>query len=296
MTDKWSSKSAASRFKHNIFYFLIKLGGRYAAYALLFFVVLFYTLVPKWRRKAYPYIERRFPAAKGFAKIKHVFRLNMTFGRVLVDRAVLGITGSINILSSQADQDLCRELHAKGKGLIIITAHAGCWQSAMSTFDFMAGEKYVVYKRSKEDVDKQAHEHGGTKQTVNFIDPAGYAGGGLEIIEAIEKNGIICTMGDREFGSGKTMIRLPFLGSDISIPGAVYRIAGSYGTPVIIVFFPFAGAGRFDSLIADHFIIEDKGPDVSAYKPDAGRFINALETFCEKYPYQFFNFYDMWRS
>lgn len=290
----WSSKSVASKFKHQIFYFLIKVGGRYSAYFLLYFVVFTYTLFPAIRRRSYSYIEKRFPQAKGLKKFLHCFKLNLTFGKTLVDRAVLGITGEINILSCKEHQDLCARLHALGKGLIVITAHAGCWQSAMSTFDFMEGEKYVIYRRVKEDIDKQAHEHGKKKQTVNFIDPAGYAGGALEIMGALEKNGIICMMGDRIFGAEKNLTKTNFLGSPIKVPVGIYRIAASMGTPVVFVYFPFKGAGKFDSIIADSFYVDDLGADMKNYASYAQRFTQSLETFCKEYPYQFFNFYNLW--
>jgi len=294
MTSKWNSASAASGFKHRVFYFLIKCGGRRAAYFLLYFVALFYTLVPAFRTRAYPYINRRFAGAGFFGKLRHCYKLYLTFGKTLVDRSVLGITGNIDILSSENDRELCRSLHAKGKGLIVITAHCGCWQSAMSTFDFMDGEKYVLYRRDGGDVDKQAHEHGKIKETVKFIDPAGFAGGGVEIISALEKNAIICVMGDREFGSSKNMVKVPFLGKEIKVPAAMCRVAASLGTPVVIVYFPFKGAGRFDSVIADNFIVADNGGVIANYKEYAARFVKSLEDFCEKYPYQYFNFYNIW--
>lgn len=289
----WTGASTASRFKHQIFYTLIKVGGRRAAYILLYAVAAFYACVPAFRRGAYPYITRRFGPKNKFI---NCYKLFLTFGKTLVDRAVLGITGEIEILSSEADQELVRRLQAKGKGLIIITAHAGCWAGAMSSFDFIGGEKYVLYKRVKEDVDKQAHEHGRKKQTVNFIDPSSYGGGSFEMLAALEKNGIVCIMGDREFGSPKNRIAAQFLGADIKVPGSVYRIAAASGAPVIIIFFPFKGAGRLDSVIADHFYVEDAGPRINAYAPYAARYVGALENFVKEYPYQYFNFYDVWRQ
>ncbi|WP_424246129.1 putative LPLAT superfamily acyltransferase [Elusimicrobium posterum] len=292
----WNSKSVASEFKHKVFYFLIKFGGRPLAYILLYCVVTFYTFVPSLRRRSSYYIEKRFPGLNFFQRFARSFKLNLTLGKTLVDRAVLGITGEINILSSKEDQDLCARLYAQGKGLIVITAHCGCWQSAMSTFDFMEGEKYVIYRRIKEDVDKQAHEHGKTKQTVKFIDPAGYAGGALDIMGALEKNAIICMMGDRVFGGEKNLCEVNFLGSPIKVPAGIYRMAAAFSTPVVVVFFPFKGAGKFDSVIAANFTVEDKGADIKNYTPYAQIFADKMEEFCKDFPYQFFNFYNIWEK
>ena len=295
MTDKWNSASVASRFKHNIFYFLIKVFGRPAAYALLYSVVAFYALLPKFRKRTYPYIERRFAGSGFLKKIWHCYRLYLNFGKALVDRSVLGITGKIGNLSSDDDMELCRRLHAQGRGLIAVSAHCGCWQSALSVFNFIEGEKYVLYPRAPGDLDKQAHEHGKIQEAVKVIDPAGYAGGVVEVLSALERNGIICVMGDREYGSEKNMIAVPFLGGEVRVPVAIYRMAASHGTPVVIVYFPLKGAGRFASIIADSFTVPDAGGGMAGYKDCAARFIKTLEDFCQKNPYQYFNFYDIWK-
>jgi predicted LPLAT superfamily acyltransferase len=294
--NEWSGKSAASRFKHNIFYLLIKCGGRPLATCLLVPVVMFYALVPAWRGRAYPYIERRFKNAGFFAKIYHAWRLYFCFGQVLIDRAAYGITGRIKILSSAADMQLCRDLRALGKGLIILTAHCGAWQCAMSAFDFMEGEKYAIYRRDGADVDKQAHEHGKTAQTVKFIDPSSSCGGAAEIMAALSRNAVICAMGDRRFGSARNLIEAEFLGGAVALPASLYRAAAACATPVVIIFFPLRGAGRFDSRIACHFFVDDKGPKIANYKEEAQKFVKALQDFCTAEPYQYFNFYDIWKG
>jgi predicted LPLAT superfamily acyltransferase len=159
----------------------------------------------------------------------------------------------------------------------------------------MEGDKYIIYHRSKEDIDKHAHELSGEKPPVNFIDPAGFGGGSVEIVSALSKNGIVCMMGDRTFGSGDNRIEVNFLGGKIDVPYGIYRIAGAMGTPVAVIFFPRGGAGKVDSVIADAFFVEDKGAKAQSYLNEAQKFIKSLEKFCGVYPYQFFNYYDMWK-
>ncbi len=294
MADNWTGASVASSFKHKIFYVLIKIGGRYSAYLLLYFVVASYVIIPRFRNKAYPYIEKRFVNLNGFSKILHCYKLFLSFGKTLVDKAVFGILGKIKVLSSKQDRDLCINLYNKDKGLIFVTAHCGAWQSAMAAFDFIEADKYVLYKRVKEDVDKQVYEHGRQKQNIKFIDPAGPYGGTIEIMTALEKKSVVCVMGDRTFGSRKNEISVPFLEHNIKVPGTIYRIAAVTQTPIVIIFFPTKADGKFDSLILDNFYVEDRGAKISNYKEYADKFIVALEKFVKLYPYQFFNIYDMW--
>lgn len=296
MAQKWTGKSRGSSFFQNLLCFFIKFGGRPAAYFIVYFVVAFYTLLPKIRKDASYYLKRRFPDKGLVGRFFSTYRLILSFGKVLVDRAVLGITGEIKIISSQSDMQLCRNLHEKGKGLVIVTAHCGCWQTAMSSFDFMEGDKYVIYHKNKEDVDKHAHELSGQKPPVQFIDPAGFGGGSVEIISALSKNGIVCMMGDRTFGSEDNKIEVDFLGGKIEIPYSIYRIAAAMGAPVAVIFFPRGGTGKVDSVVADVFFPQDKGAKAENYLNDAQKFIKSLESFCGKYPYQFFNFFNMWEK
>ena len=103
-------------------------------------------------------------------------------------------------------------------------------------------------------------------------------------------------MGDRTFGSQKNEISVNFLGHSINVPGTIYRIASVTQTPIVIVFFPTKSDGKFDSMILDNFVVEDKGAKITNYKEYAEKFVNALEQFTKQYPYQFFNMYDMWNE
>jgi predicted LPLAT superfamily acyltransferase len=87
-----------------------------------------------------------------------------------------------------------------------------------------------------------------------------------------------------------------FLGGKIEVPFSVYRIAGALQVPVVVIFFPRKGAGRADSLVADTFFVDDKGMNPNNYIPEAQKYALALEKFSIEYPYQFFNYFNMWRN
>ncbi|MDR1194961.1 MAG: hypothetical protein LBL00_00615 [Endomicrobium sp.] len=295
MSQKWTGKSLGNGFLQFLLRSAVKYGGRHVAYFISYFVVAIYTIIPSIRKKASFYLKRRFKSHGAVKMFFHTYKLNLTLAKILIDRAVFGIKGDITIISSKQDQQLCRDLLAKGKGLVIITAHCGCWQIAMSAFDFMEGKKYVVYHRTKKDVDKHVHELSGSASPVNFIEPAGFAGGSIEIMAALHNKGIVCMMGDRTFGSGDNKVEVDFLGGKIDVPYSVYRIAAAVGAPVAVIFFPYRG-GYVDSVITDAFFVENKGQKPQNYLNEAQKFIKSLEGFCEKYPYQFFNYYDSWKQ
>ncbi|MDR3244173.1 MAG: hypothetical protein LBT79_05435 [Elusimicrobiota bacterium] len=293
MVQKWTGKSRSNNLFQSLLRFFVKYGGRLIAYVFLYFVAAFYTALPSIRQNAGYYIKRRF--SSGFLKtVLNIYKLNFVFGKILIDRAAFGLRGEIDIISSPKDKQLCKDLLKKGKGLIIITAHCGCWQMAMSAFDFIENDKFVVYHRSQEDIDKHVHELSGSKSCVKFIEPANFDGGSVEIMSALQKNSVVSIMGDRVFGGKRNSVKSKFLGAKIELSVSIYRIAAVLGSPIAVIFFPYGGRGKVDSFIAQSFYVSDKGQNPQNYFEQAQKFADSLELFTKKYPYQFFNYFDMW--
>ncbi|MDH4100382.1 MAG: lipid A biosynthesis acyltransferase, partial [Nitrospirota bacterium] len=91
----WSSRSVGAGWQHRFFYFLIRLGGARVAELALYFVVFYYmTVRPDQRKKTEYYLRRRFPDSGYMTRWRQSYRMSLELGRVLIDRAALGIVGS----------------------------------------------------------------------------------------------------------------------------------------------------------------------------------------------------------
>lgn len=295
----WSSRSLASSFAHSIFYHAIRLGGRWIAYFMLVFVVLFYTLAPSVRSRSNAYRERRFGKRNGVEQFADCFRLQWEFGKMLVDRAVMGILGQFAMDAMDKDRQTLADLAAKGRGLILITGHAGCWQLGMSVLDHINAPKAVVMYRNEGDVDRHYFEHddenGGPGFTI--IDPRGPMGGTLEMMDILKQGGVLCVMGDRDFGSNKNTVDVEFMGDTVPMPISAYRLASSMNVPMAATFShrTHAGHGRiWISRVID--VPEGLGRRADEYKPFVRQFAEGLEEFVHHHPYQFYNFYNMWKQ
>ncbi|MBE0597574.1 MAG: lipid A biosynthesis acyltransferase, partial [Desulfuromonadales bacterium] len=213
----WSSRSIGSQLQHRIFYLLIRLGGRRAAYALLYFVVLYYVLFrPSLRRRAYPYLRRRFPQHP--PRLGDSFRMSLSLGQVLVDRAVVGILGPTALQVGLEGRQELIDLVAEGRGLILMTAHVGCWQVAMSAFDFLQVPVNLLMQREEGDIDRHYFEHAGIDSPYRIIDPRGFLGGALEMIEVLKRGEVLSVMGDRMLGNDRNAAEADFLGAPVRFP------------------------------------------------------------------------------
>jgi predicted LPLAT superfamily acyltransferase len=275
---------------------LIRLGGRHGAYALLVFVVLYYTLFkPSVRARSSHYLKRRFPGRSTPLGLWDSYRLNLGIGRVLVDRAVLGILGPQSLKVNLAGQNELAELLAEGRGLVLVTAHVGCWQLAMSSLSVLDTPVNLLMHREAGDLDRQFFEHKGRKAPYGIIDPAGFLGGALEMLQVLKHGEVLCIMGDRVMGGEGGTISVDFLGQPVELPFSPYKLASATGAPVAVIFPHRAEDGGYALQVARVIRVpEQLGRKGSAYRPYAGEFAAALEQFVADHPYQFFNFFNMW--
>jgi predicted LPLAT superfamily acyltransferase len=286
----WSSTSLGSRWQHEFFYRLIRLGGRFPAYLALWFVVAFYSLLPGVRARSRPYLARRFPGAGVTMLMLHAFRLNLEFGKVLVDRAAFGILGRGEAVASDNDKELFKSLLARGRGLLVLSAHAGAWQWAMSGLTGLGARLNVVYRRDARDVDRHYFEHSGDSERPRLIDPESDFGGVIEIMAALKRGEVVCAMADRVFPPTAQAFETPFMGGSAPLPAGVFAVAVKLGAPVCAVFSARTGPGRALVRVAGAW------PDTLGADPAglALGFAQHLEDFARREPYQFFNFFDMW--
>lgn len=293
---QWSSRSIGSNWQHNVFYTLIRCGGKPAAYCLLLFVVLYYTLFrPEVRNRSRHYLKRRFPGRSPLRKLWDSYLLSLGIGKTLVDRAILGILGPEKMyVSPEGTSELARLL-AEGHGLILITAHVGCWQLAMANLAALNTQVNLLIHREEGDLDRHFFEHSGDKPPYRIVDPAGYLGGTLEMLQVLKNGELLCIMGDRNMGGEGSTVTVDFLGGPVKIPFSPYKLASATGAPVAVIF-PYRNkSGAYELQVAKIMRIpEHLGRSSHAYLPFAREFIAELEAFVAENPYQFYNFYDMW--
>ncbi|NDV26738.1 acyltransferase [Desulfovibrio sp. JC010] len=292
---KWSSRSLAPAFFHNIFYGIIRILGRHGAYGLLFFVVGFYSLLPGVSKRPAEYIRRRFGPQAWLGEKQHTFLLYWNFGKMLVDRAVLRILGDFKAIGSAEDKNCLQELYAEHKRLILLTGHVGCWQMGFSYLDFLDAPKAVVMLMERGNVDKHSFKW----KEITVINPAAPMGGTLEMLTALRENSVLCINGDRTMGESRHNVQVDFLGGKIELPITPFKIAATTETPVAVVFSTRnkAGEGIFRVAKIIHLPADTGKGEVrgaEAFVPYAQKFSAELERYCQENPYQFYNFYNMW--
>lgn len=294
----WNSRSLGRNWQHQFFYVAIRLGGRRLAYFFLYFIAAYYVICSRAaRQRCAPYLKRRFPDAGIIRRLRHCYTQIVSFGKVLIDRAVVGIMGPEAFSVTLHGQEELLALRDEGHGLIMMGAHVGCWQVAMASLDFMQCPVNMLMRREDGDVDRHYYEHAGIECPYRIIDPTEYLGGTLQMLGALKQGEVVCVMGDRMLGSDRSSVAVEFLGGMVELPYSAYKIAAATGAPVVVFFTRKDGPASYSLHVKDVIRVPHvKGREAQTFAPYALSFSQALEQYCLENPFQFFNFFDMWRT
>jgi predicted LPLAT superfamily acyltransferase len=288
---RWAQPGLGKNWQNRFFYWLIRLCGKkpgyHIAYIVAFWYVLFY---PSIRRRCRFYLDRRFPDRRGaLRRFRDTYRLVRTFSATLVDIMIVNIQGPSAMAVTVPDHDLMMRLCAGDRGFILIHAHVGCWQAGITTLREIPKRVSLVMlpeERTRSLVDPRS---------VDIVDPRAGLQCAMQLTDALLRGEIVAMMGDRIFGGSKQLVRAQFLGGNIFIPVTPYRLASATGMPVLVMQAPKITGQSYELRVAR--VIEvppGLGRDSKSYEPYAQQFADCLEQFVLDYPWQFYNFYDLW--
>lgn len=282
---------------HGIFYLTLRLTGHIGAYLLLVPVISFYVIFSrKIHRILKPYLSRRFPEHNAWQLWWDVFHTVHSFGKVLVDRAWLGIKSGAKLEGTFDGGEKLENLINSGKGFILLIAHLGNWQSALSHLSDLPVKVHALMEFEEEAVSKHFFELQKKASPFHIIKADGFLGGLVEATVALQNGEAVTIMGDRFVGG--PFAEVPFLGTPVRLPIAAYALAAQTGVPVVVIFAEKNSRLYYTLRIWDilypHYEHRDQRQEKLAIYTK--RFSEALENYVRKHPYQWYNFYDFWRQ
>ncbi len=267
--------------------------GLRGAYGLLFPVCLHYLLFDRAAvRSALPYLRRRFPEAGRLRRLAQVYRLFLNQGRQLIDRFAL-LSGAVPFHFTL--QGARPTLPAEG-GLVLLTAHVGNWQAALTTLGNLDRPVHLVMRPEDNAAVLRALRLGVNTAHLRVISAESHLGGVVEILNALKHGGIVSFMGDRPFDFETLPVR--FLGDEARFPVGPFQIAAAAGCPMQVLLCARTGYR--------HYRIDTTCRIEPAYRPGTPRrsqlqawmqqYADSLEAFVRDHPFQCFLFADVWRA
>jgi predicted LPLAT superfamily acyltransferase len=272
----------------------LRMGRRVGRFFLYFIAAYFFAFAPQAKRQARTYLRRalgRNPTAGD--RFRHV----LTFATTIHDRAYL-MQDRLQLFDISVEgEDLLAGAISCGQGAFLMGAHVG-------SFDII---RAVGQSRGGLRIAMAMYEHNARQlnSMLAAINPAakpevialGHIGAMLKIQEKLECGAFVGVLGNRSLGNEATQA-VPFLGMPASFPTSAMRAAAIMRRPVIFMIGLYRGGNRYHVAfeeLADFSAMEARHRD-QAVRKAIERYAGLLEKYVRSDPYNWFNFFDFWKS
>ena len=288
---QWDGKSKGTVLGYRIFVFLIQKAGVTSAYFLLCFVASYYFLFLKKSNRAIFYYFKERLGYSYFKSKKMVFRSYYTFGQTIIDKVAIS-AGMRNKFTYEFDGiEVLKKLLAEKKGGVLISAHVGNFEIAEHflgdiDLDFQIN---LVTTDLEHSAIKNYLEIVAKKPSVKFIIIKDDLSHIFEINAALARNELVCFTGDRYFEGTKSLTE-KILGEEAHFPAGPFLIASRLKVPVVFVY-----VMKEPKL---HYHLYAREAEVK-HRDEKGllkAYVESVETILEKYPLQWFNYFDFWNN
>jgi len=198
----------------------------------------------------------------------------------------------IDKLVTTYGEDNLKKAIAKGKGVILTTAHIGNWEYAAA---WLAQHGYPIYALGADQRDERITELIKNTRISYGAKALGKSTDLKKMIRALQSTGIIAIPIDQD--AKLAGITSPFLGYPASTPTGIARLAGRFGCPVV----PLFCIRNADGLTFDmHLLPAMQGRDGNQYGADLQESIDdcnsIISEWITKYPEQWLWLYPRWES
>ena len=287
---QWNGKSRGGRFGYQFFLYTIRLLGLRCAYIFLAFIVIYFIpFAPKATRAIWRY-NRQKRRLGVLASVKELYCHYYVFGQTLIDK--MAMRGGLNEKYRYEFDNYTRflEILNSGEGVVMMGAHIGCWEAGAGFFGTYGKKINIVMLDAEHQQIKDVLEENASQENnyniiplnQNIIDAM------LQIKVALNNGEYICFNGDRYMEKDHTAV-VDFMGSKALFPMGLFKIAAKCRVPVVF-YYSMREPNRTYRFIFEEPVIDGKMTTEKLLE----QYVKSLEKIVEKYPRQWFNFYDFW--
>jgi len=269
--------------------------GRTAGRLVLHLITTYFLLFSSTSRHASrDYLQRILARKPNISDLyKHIF----TFAATIHDRVYL-INDRHDLFDiSTHNEEIIQNVLSQGRGAFLIGAHLGSFEVAHSM-----GRSNPDLQVAMVMFEENARKINAMLAAINpaiqqDIIPLGHVDTMLKVHERLNEGAVLSILADRTLGDDAT-IAVPFMGDLAAFPTGPFRMAALLRRPVIFMTGLYLGGNRYSihfEPLADFSGISAAESDV-AIKSAIERYAVLLEKYCRSAPYNWFNFFDFWRS
>ncbi len=290
----WEGKTRGGVLGYKIFVLTLKYLGLRFSYFLLSFVVIYFLATSG---KAFKAIFQFYNRVMKYSRFKAFFSIYLNyymFGQILLDKIAMLAGFQQKFTFDFEGEEYLRQMNDGG---LLVSAHVGNWEIAGQLLNRLEKKINILLFDAEHQRIKGYLSDVLSARNVNFIVIRDDFSHLLEIKQALANKEIIAMHGDRFLEGNKTVI-LDFMGKPAAFPIGPVNMAAKFNIPVSFVFAVKERSTHY------HFYATPltKVVFTTNLKKREENFREALSLYSEKfeeilqkYPLQWFNYYDFWK-
>lgn len=223
------------------------------------------------------------------------FRQLYCFSRTIMDRffILLGKTSHYHVVGH--GRDLLLQEKEQGRGIILLGAHLGSFEACRILLKDKAElDVYIVAYFGDSQKIRSMLDILNPEQAQKVIDPTD-SDAVFKMRDVIEQGGILAILGDR-VGLGDRSVEVSFLDEPLHLPTGPYLLAHVLKCPIYTFFGLLSKPYHYDNYLdclTDQVLLPRKHRQ-EALADYAQLYADRLAYYCQKNPYNWFNFYHYW--
>lgn len=269
--------------------------GRAPARIVLAGISLYFLLfAPSAKAASRAYLRRALGREPGRADLYRHFH---SFASTIHDRVFL-LNARFDLFELEVHgEDVIRSVLADGRGAFLMGGHMGSFEVARAIGRRQPGLRVgmVMYEDNARKINAALAAINPAAGQEIF--PLGQVDSMLKVQAALDDGMVLGVLADRTLGGDPT-VSVPFLGPAAEFPLGPMRLAAMLRRPVLFMTGLYLGGNRYAihfERLADFSAIE-RGARDAAVHAAVEAYAACLERHCRNAPYNWFNFFDFWRT
>jgi predicted LPLAT superfamily acyltransferase len=225
-----------------------------------------------------------------------VFRHYLTFASCVLDR-VYFLTDRTQYFDLRFHgEEIVSGILAEGQGCILLGAHMGSFEALRSVGRRRSNlhVKVVMYEENARKISTvlRAINPELARNVISLGSPDSL----IAVQQSLEAGEFVGVLADRSL-TNERQVSCPFLGAPAQFSLNPFRMIAILQKPVVLMVGLYRGGGRYDI----HFERFAEPGEVKSWREAGalegivGRYVGRLEHYCRISPYNWFNFYDIWK-
>lgn len=231
-----------------------------------------------------------------------LFRHFLWFATVVMDRAYL-VRGRLDAFRIEVEgAPAVQALHDGGRGGFLIGAHVGSFEVSRALARHLPRPPRMVMVMFEDNArmisEAIATLNPGLQQEIIGL---GATDSMIRVKHAVDAGALAGILADRlpphDSGCADDRRVLSFHGRPAAFPIGPFRMAALLRRPAVLMLGIYLGGNRYRLVFEEIYDFRKPGIDRQAAMEEAlQRYVRRLEHYCRSYPFNWFNFYDVWES